>query len=258
MQIGTGSQMMVALYTHNNVPLVLLHCRIRFAFLNREDTKDIQNVANSAKYAEKVENSKVPRGAQVRIEHKRYCCARTCRCLERRSLALYEGLCTALQMLPPWSCLAVCAIVARCTQSVRLHPTVNALNVVGRNKLHYYTALRLSRLITPGEMFVGFAMKCCFKAITSARHPGEVLATLWPSSCCRACKQEYEPAEGLFQNPLGNVVFGCMSSQELPVCWGRWYNSELHATTYTPRVLQTWDAARGPSSWRDRASGRRG
>lgn len=70
--LGT-SALLLAIYrrvtryhTDNDFPLVLLHRRVRFAFLNREDMKDIQNVANAAKYAEKVENSKIPRGAQVR------------------------------------------------------------------------------------------------------------------------------------------------------------------------------------------------
>lgn len=40
----------------------------RFAFLNREDSKGIQIAMNAAKYAEKAEISKVPRGAQVRQE----------------------------------------------------------------------------------------------------------------------------------------------------------------------------------------------
>lgn len=37
----------------------------RFAFLNREDGKNIQDMLNVAKCAEKAESSKVPRGAQV-------------------------------------------------------------------------------------------------------------------------------------------------------------------------------------------------
>ena len=48
---------------------VALFCFLRcarFAFLNREDTKNIQQAVNAAKYAEKTEASKIPRGAQVR------------------------------------------------------------------------------------------------------------------------------------------------------------------------------------------------
>lgn len=37
----------------------------RFAFLNREDAKKLQDMLNVVKYAEKTEMSKVPRGAQV-------------------------------------------------------------------------------------------------------------------------------------------------------------------------------------------------
>lgn len=37
----------------------------RFAFLNREDSKKLQDLLNVVKYAEKTEVSKVPRGAQV-------------------------------------------------------------------------------------------------------------------------------------------------------------------------------------------------
>eukprot|EP00903_Cladosiphon_okamuranus_P019664 g18076.t2 len=39
--------------------------KCKFAFLNREDSKSIQQAANAAKYAEKVEVSKIPRGAQL-------------------------------------------------------------------------------------------------------------------------------------------------------------------------------------------------
>lgn len=45
-----------------------LRCRDRFAFLNREDSKNIQHAANAAKYAEKTETSKIPKGAQVRLD----------------------------------------------------------------------------------------------------------------------------------------------------------------------------------------------
>lgn len=37
----------------------------RFAFLNREEAKKLQDMLNVVKYAEKTERSKVPRGAQV-------------------------------------------------------------------------------------------------------------------------------------------------------------------------------------------------
>lgn len=37
----------------------------RFAFLNRTDAKNIQELMNVAKHAEKTEKSKIPRGAQV-------------------------------------------------------------------------------------------------------------------------------------------------------------------------------------------------
>lgn len=104
---------MLALNSGNDVPLVFFYARIRFAFLNREDTKDIQNVAYSAKYAEKVENSKVPRGAQVSIEHNRYCCTSswTFRRLGRRLLVLYEGICTALQ-IPHLQVTMTCCVYA--------------------------------------------------------------------------------------------------------------------------------------------------
>eukprot|EP00752_Nemacystus_decipiens_P011884 g10537.t2 len=39
--------------------------KCKFAFLNREDAKKIQQTANAAKYAEKAEVSKIPRGAQL-------------------------------------------------------------------------------------------------------------------------------------------------------------------------------------------------
>ncbi|CAM9096355.1 unnamed protein product, partial [Hapterophycus canaliculatus] len=39
--------------------------KCKFAFLNREDSKNIQIAANAAKYAEKAETSKIPRGAQL-------------------------------------------------------------------------------------------------------------------------------------------------------------------------------------------------
>lgn len=39
--------------------------RTRFAFLNREDVKDIRDTTNAAMYAEKAEASKIPKGAQV-------------------------------------------------------------------------------------------------------------------------------------------------------------------------------------------------
>ncbi|CAN0520076.1 unnamed protein product, partial [Ectocarpus sp. 12 AP-2014] len=41
--------------------------KYNFAFLNREDSKNIQHAANAAKYAEKTETSKIPKGAQVRL-----------------------------------------------------------------------------------------------------------------------------------------------------------------------------------------------
>ncbi|CBJ26303.1 Hypothetical leucine rich repeat protein [Ectocarpus siliculosus] len=39
--------------------------KYKFAFLNREDSKNIQHAANAAKYAEKTETSKIPKGAQL-------------------------------------------------------------------------------------------------------------------------------------------------------------------------------------------------
>lgn len=54
-------------YGHMSLSARLASCWChRFAFLNREDSKSIQRAANAAKYAEKAEDSKIPKGAQVR------------------------------------------------------------------------------------------------------------------------------------------------------------------------------------------------